>query len=106
MNKLKFNLFFSNQKKIAVHTEKKLGHAIAKQIYYLITRDIRAVDTDVENIIAGQIAVHVETVLSTYQGLFQTFAPGFNLSKFKCRYNSQYTYKQYKRQRYLRQIHK
>ena len=44
-----------------------------------ITRDVGTVDTDIEDVIAGQVAVHAEAVLPTYQGLFKTFAPGFNL---------------------------
>ena len=46
---------------------------------HLITRDLGAVDADVENVIAGQVAVHGETVLTTYQGLLKTFAQGLNL---------------------------
>ena len=45
----------------------------------LITGNVGAVHSDVENIVASAVAVHAEAVLSTKQGLLKTFAPGLHL---------------------------
>lgn len=46
-----------------------------------ITRYFRAINADVENVVACTIAVHAEAVLTADQGFFQTFAPRLNLDK-------------------------
>ena len=47
----------------------------------LVARNIRAIDTDVEDIVPSSTTIHLETVLTTDQGVFKTFASGLDLNK-------------------------
>ena len=51
--------------------------------HHFVARNIRAVDTDVENIVPSSTTIHLETVLTTDQGMFKTFASSLDLNKEK-----------------------
>ena len=51
--------------------------------HHFVARNIRAVDTDVENIVPSSTTIHLETVLTTDQGMFKTFASSLDLNKRK-----------------------
>ena len=50
-----------------------------------VARNIRAIDTDIENIVPGSTTIHLETVLTTDQGLFKAFASSLDLNKGQLR---------------------
>ena len=46
---------------------------------YFVTRNIRSVHSDIQNVVPGSITIHLETVLTADKGLLETFAANLDL---------------------------
>ena len=50
---------------------------------YFVTRNIRSVHSDIQNVVPSSITIHLETVLTADKGLLETFAANLDLKKNK-----------------------